>query len=59
LDNALWHKAWTGTGWTGWQSLGGTWTSDPSAVCEPGTTTVDLFVRGTDNAIWHTPIAGT
>ena len=26
-DNALWHKAWTGAGWTGWSSLGGVLTS--------------------------------
>ncbi len=31
-DNALWHKAWDGTGWSQWASLGGFLTSDPGVV---------------------------
>ena len=59
LDSALWHEAWNGTGWSSWQQLGGQGTSDPSAVCEPGTTTVDLFERASDHAIWHSTVTGT
>jgi hypothetical protein len=57
-DSALWHESWNGTSWSSWQSLGGSWTSAPSAVCQPGTTTVDLFERPSDRAIWHTTVTG-
>ena len=30
----------------------GQWTSAPGAICPPGTATVELFARGTDNALW-------
>ena len=52
-DHVLYQKGWTGTSWTAWQSLGGQWSSDPSAVCEPGTTKAHDFIRGMDNALWH------
>jgi chitodextrinase len=53
-DNGLLRKAYNASGWGVQQSLGGQWTSDPAAVCRAGTSTVDLFLRGTDNALWHT-----
>lgn len=38
--------------WSGWESLGGSSTSGPAATLNaPGGLVV--FVRGTDNAIWH------
>jgi peptidoglycan/xylan/chitin deacetylase (PgdA/CDA1 family) len=36
--------------WTGWQNLGGVLIDAPAA--STGTGTVDLVVRGTDNALW-------
>ena len=45
--------------WGTWQSVGGTWASRPGAVCLPGTNTVDLFERGTDNALWQASVPGS
>jgi spore germination protein YaaH len=58
-DHGLWRQSWTGSAWTAWQPLGGRWTSDPSAVCPPGTTTLSLFDRGIDYAVWTTSMPGT
>ncbi|HYW25580.1 MAG TPA: glycosyl hydrolase family 18 protein [Terriglobales bacterium] len=53
LDSALWHDAWDGTSWSGWQSLGGLVTSAPAAVSW-GPNRIDVFVRGgTDSSLWH------
>ena len=38
--------------WLGWESLGGTLTSDP-AVASWSSGRLDVFARGTDNALWH------
>jgi hypothetical protein len=59
MDQGLWRDAWNGTQWSGWQRQGGYWTSDPGAVCPPGTTTVSVFERGPDNAIWRTSLSGS
>jgi hypothetical protein len=41
-----------GAGWSGWESLGGILTSGPAVTSwAPGR--LDVFVRGTDNALWH------
>jgi hypothetical protein len=53
VDNAVWRNSFTSAGWSGWTSAGGSWTSGPGAVCEPGTTTIELFERGTDLALWR------
>jgi len=51
-DNALWHRAWDGSRWSGWSSLGGYLTSGPDAASvAPGK--LDVFVRGGDNALWQ------
>jgi len=42
--------------WGSWQSLGGQLTSDAGAACLTGTSTVDLFGRGLDNALWQTTV---
>jgi hypothetical protein len=55
-DGGLWHDGYNGTVWTGWQPQGGQWTSSPSAVCRLGTTTIDVFERGYDRAVWHTNV---
>jgi hypothetical protein len=40
------------TAWSGWESLGGVITSDPS-VSSWNSGRLDVFARGTDNALWH------
>src|SRR5206468_3353111 len=39
-------------------SLGGSWTSSPS-VASWGAGRMDVFIRGTDNALWHSFWTGT
>jgi len=58
MDNALWRK-WVNlspsggiVGQSDWASLGGVLTSRPAA-CSTGPDQLDLFVRGTDNAIYY------
>jgi hypothetical protein len=57
-DGALWHQR-TPSGynlWSGWELRGGKLTSSPAATWEPGQypggTFLDVFARGTDNALW-------
>ena len=38
--------------WSGWESLGGVLTSAP-AVAAWNYGRLDVFVKGTDNALWH------
>jgi hypothetical protein len=61
----LWHRAFDGTRWAAWGELAGpsagkgslSVTSDPSAVSwGPGR--VDVFVRLSDNAMWHDAFSG-
>lgn len=58
-DGALWRNGWNGTAWTGWQSQGGQWTSSPAAACRIGGSTVDVFERAFDHAVWHTNVSAT
>ena len=53
-DDLLYHMSWTpGSGWQGWEGLGGgEITSDPAAVSW-GDGRIDVFARGTDNAMYH------
>ena len=44
-------QSWWDT-WSNWQSLGGVLTSDPATVSW-GDGRIDVFVRGSDNALWH------
>jgi spore germination protein YaaH len=57
-DQGMWRNGWNGTAWSGWQRQGGYWLSDPGAVCPTGTTTVSVFDRGPDGAIWRTNVPG-
>ena len=59
MDNALWHR-WYDNGWQNWESLGGPIggqiSSDPESgpsVSSWGPRRLDVFVRGTDDAVWH------
>ena len=57
-DNGLWHKAWDGGSWSGWDGRGGTLTAAASASsCANGH--LDVFVRGTDNALWRQGFDGS
>lgn len=43
--------------WTPWESSSTqTWTSDPGASCLGGSSTFDVYDRGSDNATWYTRI---
>jgi hypothetical protein len=44
-DNAIYTKGWNGTMWSAYSRLGGLWTSNPSALCRPGTSLIDVFAR--------------
>jgi hypothetical protein len=43
----------TGSSWSGWQSLSGKLTSSPAAT-SPASGVIDVFVRGSDGAVWET-----
>ena len=58
-DGALYRKSWDGNSWSVWSSLGGNWVGSPSAVCVPGTTTVDLYAQTPDGSIWQSTVTGT
>ncbi len=49
-DGALWHSH--DDRKLAWEDLGGALTSGP-AVCSWGAGRIDVFARGTDNALWH------
>jgi len=49
----LYQLGFTGSGWTGWVNLGQQWTADPGAVCAHVVNAVDVFERGSANALWH------
>jgi outer membrane protein assembly factor BamB len=52
-DNNLWHSFKDpGTGFSGWENLGGVLTSAPAAASW-APNRVDVFVRGTDDGLWH------
>lgn len=59
IDNAVWHRRYDGTSWTGWSQLGGMTYASPAASPRRGTSIVDVFIRGTDNAIHHRYRNGT
>ncbi|MFE0463517.1 hypothetical protein ACFW1A_30115 [Kitasatospora sp. NPDC058965] len=48
---AIWHIYYSGA-WSGWQSLGGFLTSDPTAVAQ-NASHYDVFALGGDGKIWH------
>jgi hypothetical protein len=58
--SALYRIGFNGSAWVGWQGMGAQqWTSDPSAVCQSGSSFVDLFERGTDNAVWQITVSAS
>ena len=57
-DNAIYQKSYNGTQWSNWETLGGTFTSGPSAgSLSPGT--LHVQARGADNAVWQKSWSGT
>lgn len=58
VDSQLWHQAWTGSGWYGWQPLGGTLTASP-AVSSWSPNRLGVFARSNDNAICHQAWTGS
>ena len=61
-DSALWHRWWDGASWGGWESLGGLLESPMNGPrLSPGAldavawaaNRLDIFVVGTDSAMWH------
>jgi hypothetical protein len=54
-DKALWTRGTTngGTTWTAWHSFGGVWSSELTAQCRRGSTTIaDVYGRGQDFKMW-------
>jgi hypothetical protein len=58
LDNRMYHKAWSSSGWSDWIGHDGVITSDPAAVSW-GPNRIDVFARGTDNSMLHKAWDGT
>src|SRR5207245_478165 len=56
-DNALYHKWWNGSAWSGWESLGGALASAPAAVSW-GSDRLDVFALGADNALYRRSFTG-
>ncbi len=53
-DGQLWHEWWNGSGWSGWQPLGGQlYPGTGPAVASWGPGRLDVFVEGTDKQLWH------
>jgi hypothetical protein len=51
-SGAMYHQAWNGSNWSGWGSLGGTFSSNP-AVTSWGPNRLDVFALGTSGALYH------
>jgi hypothetical protein len=51
-DHTLWHVAYDGGAWGGWENLGGVLTSSPAAA-SPGSDQLAVASCGFDNALWY------
>lgn len=51
MDGAIWRRNWN-SGWSGWSSLGGSFTSGPAAASW-APQRFDVVGRGLDHALWH------
>jgi hypothetical protein len=56
-DAACWHKCWTGSGWSGWENLGGVQTSSPGATSW-GVGILHVYVRGTNGHLMQKAYSG-
>jgi hypothetical protein len=53
-DTHLWHRWFSGGGWSGWQNLFGVIPAGASpAAASMASNRLEIFVRGTDNAVWE------
>ncbi len=54
-DASLVHETWNGSGWSGWLTVPspGSLKFGAASVSQPGLGHVDVFVIGSDSAIWH------
>src|SRR5215472_14148521 len=50
-DNALWHRWWNGTAWSGWENLQGVLTAAPAAISW-GPNRIDVFIRASDDVLY-------
>jgi hypothetical protein len=51
-DRAMYHKAWNGSAWVGYDNLGGVLTGVPCPVSWAANR-LDVFGKGTDDALYH------
>jgi hypothetical protein len=58
-EHGLWRRGFNGSVWGPWQFQTGQWTASPGATCVPGTSTVTVFERSGDGAVWQTTVAAT
>ena len=56
-DRGVWRRTYNGS-WGAWSGLGGPMSSGPSAVCLPGTTTLDVFVAASNYSLLKQSLAG-
>jgi peptidoglycan/xylan/chitin deacetylase (PgdA/CDA1 family) len=56
-DRAVWHRTWTGSTWSGWQSVGGQTYVAPTVAPSPQGDGAWVFVRGTGNGLYLNPNA--
>jgi hypothetical protein len=52
-QSALQHRAWDGSTWSNWESLGGILMSSPTANAFEHNDLVHVFALGTDSAVWR------
>lgn len=59
-DSALWRRSWNGSSWSSWSQVDPTsWTADPSTVCSPGSSSLNLVERSSDRSLWTASVTGT
>ena len=56
-DHGLWRRSYNGT-WGSWSGIGGPFTSGPSTICLPGTTTLDTFAAASNYSLLKQTFAG-
>ena len=58
-DHAVWRRTWTGSMWSGWQSVGGQTYVAPTVAPSPQGDGAWVFVRGTGNGLYRQPERGS
>ena len=58
-DGQIWRKGYTGAAWTNWQPRGGQGASGVSAVCVPGSASLQLFARTPAGSVIQSTSAGS